>query len=83
MLARRYTSPLTTFQLPYKAAIRDGDPSILLGKWISPNVLHWVVGIGYGNDALLAMDPWTGMLTAYRWRVVALLATGDVVQVIR
>lgn len=54
-------------------------PIALLGRWIDPDVLHWILGIGYGNDALLAMEPWTGRLVAYRWMVVESLATGETV----
>lgn len=61
-------------------SVGKGEPVALLGRWLIPSELHWVLGIGYGNDALLAMDPWSGRLTAYRWPVVRSLATGDIVQ---
>lgn len=63
-----------------RASIDQGRPVALLGCWIQAGVLHWILGVGYGNDALLAMDPWSGRLVAYRWAVVGSLATGTLVR---
>lgn len=67
-----------------KAAVHDAvallEPLALLGYWLTSNQLHWILGTGFGNDALILMEPWAGRLTAYRWSVVYSLATGTVVQ---
>lgn len=63
-----------------RLAVARSSPVAILGRWIDPGILHWVLGIGYGDDALIAMEPWAGKLAAYRWVVVESLATGDLVQ---
>lgn len=62
------------------AAIDGSNPVGLLGSWLGSAVLHWYLGIGYGNNALVAMDPWRGVPVVVGWDVVHSLATGDVVQ---
>lgn len=75
----------TMFPLPARAAIKvgidNGFPSVYLGFWVAPTVLHWIVCLGYGNDSLVYMDPWDGQLKAMRWNVVASKAFGEVVGV--
>lgn len=77
---------VTRDQAGMKALIRGdvdrGYPVIVLGRWLLPTVLHWYLAIGYGNDALLAMDPWQGLLVARRWNVVASLASGEAVRAV-
>lgn len=63
-----------------RAAVARSSPVALLGVWLAPGILHWVLGVGYGDDALIAMEPWAGRLVAYRWHVVESLATGSLVQ---
>lgn len=60
--------------------IDQGLPLAALGYWIVPTMLHWVLGVGYGNDAFVAMDPWTGRMVVYRWRIADVSATGQVVR---
>jgi hypothetical protein len=78
--ARINSWSLDIYQSRVRAEIDRGEPVGLLGYWIDPAVLHWVLGLGYGNGALLALDPWAGKLTAYGWSYVRSVATGDVVQ---
>lgn len=73
-------SQLSELRATIKEHLTAGSPCIVLGTWLAPGVLHWVLAIGFGNDALLVMEPWSGRLTAYRWLVVNSVATGDVVQ---
>lgn len=63
-----------------KAYIGAGAAGAVLGTWIDPSILHWVLAIGYGNGAMLAMEPWNGNLRAWPWSVVQSLATGDAVR---
>lgn len=86
-LLERHGEPAEGVQvgaIAIKAAVHEQvallEPLAILGNWIRPDVLHWVLGMGYGNDALVAMEPWTGRMVAYRWAVVHSLATGTVVQ---
>lgn len=58
-------------------------PCILLGNFVSPTVLHWVVAVGYGNDHLLYNDPWDGRMKAMHWEHVKSLFAGEVVSVSR
>lgn len=62
-----------------KYALDRGMPCIVLGHFLSPNVLHWVVVIGYGDDHCLFIDPWYGRLDARHWRPFLGLCEGDVV----
>lgn len=64
-----------------KRSVANDMPCIALGHFLSPNVLHWVVVIGYGDDHCLYVDPWYGRLDAKHWSPFLSLCTGDVVQV--
>lgn len=67
------TYPLTQYKVgadlkaAIKRAVNAGSPVITLGHFLSPNVLHWVVVIGFGNDHVLYIDPWYGRLEARHW----------------
>lgn len=60
--------------------IDQGLPVAVLGNWILITELHWLLMVGYGNNALISMEPWRGALTAYRWDTVYSRATGDYVR---
>lgn len=64
-----------------KARLDVGLPVIVLGYWWSPVILHWVVALGHGNDAMAYMDPWDGKMHVMRWRMVHSLAVGTIVRV--
>lgn len=81
--AERYRTVLSGLRDVVAGDIVRGLPSIVLGRWIAPSVLHWVLAIGYGNGAMLCMEPWQGILRAYSWHEVQSLATGDLVRVVR
>lgn len=74
-----FTVPTSRLKEQVKYFIDHGDPCLLLGYWLGREELHWITAVGYGNDALLAMDPWNGGLVAYRWKLVESIATGDLV----
>lgn len=78
--AERHADKLAGLHSTVITEVEHGRASILLGRWLIPTELHWVVAIGYGNGAMLCMEPWKGELVAYRWQVVHSLATGEVVQ---
>lgn len=63
-----------------RARISQNEPVAALGEWVQQGVLHWVLGIGYGNDSFIVMEPWSGRMTCYRWAVVQLLARGEIVR---
>lgn len=72
-LSRRGLFPLAQY-VPgdgLKDLIRKGIdstwPIIVLGNFVAPTVLHWVVVIGYGDDHALFIDPWYGRLEALHW----------------
>lgn len=73
-------TPIHNLRLNIRHEIDQGLPVAVLGYWLLPTELHWVLGIGYGNNAFLAMEPWWGKLTAYRWDSVYSVATGDYVR---
>lgn len=81
--AERYTTVIGQLRDVVARDIEKGRPCILLGRWLVPTVLHWVLAIGYGNGALLAMEPWQGIVRAWSWHDVQSLATGDVVRLTR
>lgn len=45
-----------------KAAIAAQHPVIVLGRWVSPDVLHWVVVAAVGEVHVDYLDPWYGEL---------------------
>lgn len=70
-----------SLQMLVKAYISIGAPVVLLGNWVSPNVLHWVIAIGYGNDHLLYLDPWDGRMKAIHWSSARTLYKGSFIGV--
>lgn len=76
MSLHRNSAQLKSF---LKYSLDRDMPSIVLGNFISPTVLHWVVVIGYGDDHCLYIDPWYGRLDAKHWKDFLALAEGDVV----
>lgn len=44
--------------------MRDVDAgrlNIILGHWIVPTELHWLLVVGYAWDGLVVNDPWHGL----------------------
>lgn len=80
ILAEAGVLPVRSLKAAVHEDIGEGQPLAVLGRWVSPVVLHWILGVGFGNDAFVAMEPWSGRMAAYRWSVVSSLAIGTVVQ---
>lgn len=66
-----------------QAAIGDGRAAVVLGHWLAPGVLHWVLvtradaaGCGYN-------DPWGGRRVVRDWADFRALYAGSVVEVTR
>lgn len=51
-------------------SIVQGTPPILIGNWVSPHILHWVLGVDAGRDALTVNDPWGGVRRYLPWDIV-------------
>lgn len=68
-------------QLYIKKRVALGRPLILLGYWVVPTVLHWVVVIGYGNDHMFYIDVWDGRVKALHWKQVRALYFGTGVEI--
>lgn len=64
-----------------KEYIDAGYPALALGHWIDPNILHWLVAVGYGNDHLLWLDVWSGKMVCSRWTWAEAFFAGSVVGV--
>lgn len=79
--ASRIAISTNALEVSVKVGIAQGLPSILLGYWVSPTTLHWVVAIGYGNDHLIYLDPWDGRQKCLHWKAARLLYAGTLVQV--
>lgn len=73
--------PFDTLRFSVKQAITKGVPVILLGRFVDPAVLHWIVAIGFGNDHLIYVDPWDGRMKCLRWGAVESLYAGALVRV--
>lgn len=68
-----------TLQLEVMRAIAARLPTIVLGYWESPTVLHWVVPVGLLSNGLLINDPWGGRRYPVPWGTVANLYGGQYV----
>lgn len=73
-------APVHNLRLSLRHEIDMGLPAAVLGNFLLPTELHWLLMVGYGNNAMIAMEPWWGKLTAYRWDTVYSVATGDYVR---
>lgn len=81
--AQRLVVAPNNVEATIKASIGTRLPCIVLGRFVSPTVLHWVVAVGYGNDHLLYNDPWDGRMKAMHWLHVIALFAGEIVHVSR
>lgn len=81
VVSKHYLDAVESVKSAVVEQVDIGRPTLLLGHWIDPAVLHWVVAIGYGNGALFVLEPWAGRVAAYSWGEVHSRATGDELRV--
>lgn len=43
-----------------RRAVTAGVPPIVLGNWVSPSILHWVLVVGASDIGWVVNDPWGG-----------------------
>jgi hypothetical protein len=69
-----------------KNAVAAGRPSIVLGHWVAPAVLHWAVVVEVTPDGVTWNDPWTGGqrgLSAEHWQAAYAGAVVDPGETVR
>lgn len=54
-------------QIRLQHSIATGTPPIVLGRWLSPTTLHWVLGVAASVAGLTVNDPWDGTRRQYPW----------------
>ena len=64
-----------------KLAIDHGNPPILLGGFVDPSILHWVVVTGHRNDQAFFNDPFHGQTRQQPWTWMCSHYGGEVVLV--
>jgi hypothetical protein len=64
-----------------KLAIDNGNPPILLGTFVAPDFLHWIVPTGFDNAQMMFNDPYHGRKRAEPWQWVVAQYRGEVVLV--
>ena len=42
------------------SSVSSGQPVILLGNWLGPGPLHWIVAVRFTGLVLVCNDPWQG-----------------------
>jgi hypothetical protein len=77
--AMRHEVPPGRYRKLIGRQLESGSPCALLGYWIAPNILHWVVAKGYGQGLLVYNDPWGGVVQERSWQWVLAHAEGTVV----
>jgi len=65
------------------AAAAEGRPTIVLGRWISPDVLHWVLVTTADAGGCQYNDPWGGVRRAVTWDELRAKYAGSLVEVTR
>lgn len=56
-------------QLLLGEAVRKGIPAIVLGTWVAPTVLHWVLVVGADGGGVWVNDPWGGVRRYIPWGI--------------
>lgn len=59
--------------------IRSESPVIVLGNWLDPHVLHWVVAVGFGQGKLTFNEPFYGERRSEPWEWTIPRYAGEVV----
>lgn len=78
-MVKRLDSPMVFAQSKNRA--QRGLPSIILGRWLIPTELHWVLVVGSGPNIITVNDPWGGHRRNLNAGDVYARAEGTVVQV--
>jgi hypothetical protein len=60
-----------------------GRAVILLGRWLAPTVLHWVLAVGADNAGITYHDPWGGFRLQVPWATFAERYAGQLVTITR
>lgn len=58
-------------------ATTKGIPPIVLGNWVSPVILHWVLVVGVMTTAAVVNDPWGGVRRLIPWDLFLQRYAGD------
>lgn len=61
------------------AYLTASHPVIVLGNWLDPHILHWVVAVGYGNGKLAFNEPFYGERRLEPWDWAIQRYAGDMV----
>lgn len=73
--------PVGRMETRVKLAIDRGNPPILLGGYVDPTILHWIVVTGHRNGQAFFNNPFHGKKEQQPWTWVCSRYGGEVVLV--
>jgi hypothetical protein len=83
MAASALTPPAAGLAAAVQRAAREGRPTIILGRSLSPTLLHWVLATSANPAGVAVLDPWGGVRTQDTWATAVSLEAGLAVTVTR
>jgi hypothetical protein len=77
------TPPAAQLAAELQRITAAGRMAIVLGAWVAPGVLHWVLVTRADGQGAGYNDPWGGVRRARTWRELQPLYAGEVVEITR
>jgi hypothetical protein len=77
------TPPAPALPVALQAATSKGMAVIVLGRWVAPGILHWVLCTRSDPAGMSANDPWGGVRRSWAWSDAERAYAGELVVVTR